>query len=703
MPTRSSRGVGCLILLTAYVMIASRVGCAPVGLPESHTISAEDMATDLIGFDCNHPNTNVTTISNIEVESCPDEYEVKAIRETRIQLLQQDLYATANLKLCKVTVRRTAYYCGMHSHVSVLPQGDADYMYEVGREQCRDLHSLKVFNFQGHLIRDVSPDKLTVRHVVLAGSVSETGYCTGGYYSDRFGTYEYALVRAQITIELRQMTGRVDMEQGKVIIPSGISCRYLKGYCLDTIFGETVWDAIDERECPAVKYTVLYEGSSKWVTRPSSGSPPTNLTTVIVEQQDTSFALDLVDVVVMCNTAIFRTEHPRLLITEGINGMFVFNKRSGSPDDLDMLTYVNSKFVYVERHIRGQITALYSSIQKHRCNLKRQVLLNTLSLARNSPDEFSYLFNGGPGSVAMIRGEVIHIARCSPVPVKLAKKDKCYTHLPVTYKNQTKYLTPKTRIIVDTSEEIKCIPLLSPTFRLMGGWFSLGPHLSPVRDPLKLSPNEDPDWKYVVPASLARSGIYSDDDLKSLRRQLIQPLQVETVSGILTSKVTSHSDRLGGVDFGELVTPDTIQKAAESYLQKTWGFLSGIGQFASGVIGILMIYRMILYLVSVIMNGYLLYSVFGLSLTLLGAVWSNLVHCLLAKKRVNRSDDTHEQGHQLIPSCPTPAPRQGIGSSLVKEQDEIVPIMYRVSEDDLKSANLKPKTGAIRVTSSEDI
>jgi len=61
-------------------------------------------------------------------------------------------------------------------------------------------------------------------------------------------------------------------------------------------------------------------------------------------------------------------------------------------DNFDIFAYVNSKFIYVEKHIRNQMTIFYHDmIQK--CELERQVLQNTLSIAALLPDEFAYQIN----------------------------------------------------------------------------------------------------------------------------------------------------------------------------------------------------------------------------------------------------------------------------------------------------------------------
>lgn len=55
-----------------------------------------------------------------------------------------------------------------------------------------------------------------------------------------------------------------------------------------------------------------------------------------------------------------------------------------------MFAYTNSKFVYMERHMRSQINTLYQDVIMQRCELEKQVIQNTLSLATILPDEFAY-------------------------------------------------------------------------------------------------------------------------------------------------------------------------------------------------------------------------------------------------------------------------------------------------------------------------
>ena len=65
-----------------------------------------------------------------------------------------------------------------------------------------------------------------------------------------------------------------------------------------------------------------------------------------------------------CNRELIRTEHPKLLIFENnnaYNNILYMNDLVNAANNIanfDLATYVNSKFVYVERHIGMQLNDL---------------------------------------------------------------------------------------------------------------------------------------------------------------------------------------------------------------------------------------------------------------------------------------------------------------------------------------------------------
>jgi len=83
----------------------------------------------LNGFDCGGQYLNITSVSLLDVGECNLDYRKPNASDTYVQLLQLSDYNHAEVIQCKVEISRTIYYCGMHSHVSVVQNGRADYIF----------------------------------------------------------------------------------------------------------------------------------------------------------------------------------------------------------------------------------------------------------------------------------------------------------------------------------------------------------------------------------------------------------------------------------------------------------------------------------------------------------------------------------------------------------------------------------------------
>jgi len=85
-----------------------------------------------------------------------------------------------------------------------------------------------------------------------------------------------------------------------------------------------------------------------------------------------------------------QTEHPKLFILEAQRERTFKVKSKISTNNLDIFAYVNSKFVYVEKHIKTQLITLYTNIMEQKCALEKQILQNALSLSSIAPDEMAF-------------------------------------------------------------------------------------------------------------------------------------------------------------------------------------------------------------------------------------------------------------------------------------------------------------------------
>lgn len=191
------------------------------------------------------------------------------------------------------------------------------------------------------------------------------------------------------------------------------------------------------------------------------------------------------------------------MILETTKGRTFTSNNRMSLDSLDIFAYVNSKFVYLEKHVRTQIKDLDRDAFLQRCNLERQFLKNSLSIATHSPDEFAYHLMRGPRYMAIVA--VVHIIKCLPVEVALEHGDYCYSELQVTRINDTYFLSPRTHILKTKGNQINCNALI-PAYYLIGEtWLKIMPCPIEAKDPTVMKPMTKATWKYVSPKHLATS------------------------------------------------------------------------------------------------------------------------------------------------------------------------------------------------------
>ena len=161
----------------------------------------------------------------------------------------------------------------------------------------------------------------------------------------------------------------------------------------------------------------------------------------MLEEQEMSLTLIAKSTLNVCGHELTLTEHPRFIIYERKENSLFVDEEVKSSEDLDIFAYVNSKFIYAERHIKSQIRNMYHRILENRCNLKREVIKNSLLIAVISPDEFAYSLIKGPGYMSVTAGEVVHIVKCLPVEVIIEHGESCYNQLQVSRNNETWFMT----------------------------------------------------------------------------------------------------------------------------------------------------------------------------------------------------------------------------------------------------------------------
>ncbi|KAL6431965.1 hypothetical protein ACFW04_007415 [Cataglyphis niger] len=378
-----------------------------LGLPSAYGI---------IGYECGSASANLTTLSLLNIEECDIPQQNVNSSRTYIQLLQINEFESEKLYNASMDVFNGKYA----------------YVQEVSREACRRMHIYGSFQLAETFITGLKSNQSATRPVTLAGHVDTDGSCSGGTYSDPYGTWADAVVLGSIKITLQDYTADVRINTNRVQLRSGMACELSATYCSDIEGGDTFWDPGPADTCKFSNYGILYESyADKIIDNINQQAQVVySLTT-----QNTIFELTSRGKYLTCGYTLTRTEHPKLIIFETSPGIAIFNKQTRVAN-LDIFTYMNSKFVYVEKHIRTQINQLYRNILLQQCNLEQQMLQNALVIATQHlcPHIFAYHLMKGPGYMALRAGEVIHIVKCVPVEVRLARVEECHDQLPVKRK-----------------------------------------------------------------------------------------------------------------------------------------------------------------------------------------------------------------------------------------------------------------------------
>lgn len=480
-----------------------------------------------------------------------------------------------------------------------------------------------------------------MRPHVFAGKNDADGNCDNGQYSDPYGSWEKVVVEGTVKVLIREMTAVYNPDTGKLVFPNGLSCVYKDGHCEDTTLGELYWEhKLDVSECTVSPVNVLYQGYANISTSLVQGSSDTIAT---VEDQEVLFSLRLGKSASMCGLDIVTTEHPRLLIARPTSGGFYFRKLHRKTETMDLFTYINSKFVYVERNVRMNMERLYKAVAEHACLIEKMTLQTQLSIALKDPNEFAFLYMGGPGYAGVVLGEAIYILQCQAVEATIRRTQECYKELPVIVHNTSYFMTPKHHLLQKLGTEIACNGLMPPLYSIDHTWYTVSRTMIPAVPPNVLTPGKRPAWDYRSPGDLARSGIYSQEDLQELRSYIMNGPETTAVLQAAANNMRGEHYSYQGADPSRMFNEEGMKKIAEGVLSRAWGVFSVFGTFMAGLMGLVFVFKVIKWFIDTILHVISLKRLYGVSFVLLAAIWDSLTLCMIERKLGSPGDPENQQ------------------------------------------------------------
>ncbi|XP_076397886.1 uncharacterized protein LOC143266138 [Megachile rotundata] len=245
-------------------------------------------ASGLIGYDCSGPTLNISTFSIVDQLDCSPQ-SIEPLTELKdIQLLQLGDFNETPVIQCRLEIDRTIYYCGMHSHVSVVHNGRQQYIFSTTHETCRNLQVTGTIAITPSVqVTGIQPNSTSHVSLTIAGRIDTQGTCSGTTYADPYGSWTDVVVQASVTVSIKNYVTPVKLDTNQVILRSGQRCSLQAGSCLDAEDGYTYWEPVPSDSCHFNHYDVLYEGRADKITSREQQTP----TVYVVTAEDTTFAL----------------------------------------------------------------------------------------------------------------------------------------------------------------------------------------------------------------------------------------------------------------------------------------------------------------------------------------------------------------------------------------------------------------------------
>lgn len=597
-----------------------------------------------IAYDCSGPKLNITTFNTLNIDFCTPPIPSKIQKIPIIKLLQKTETTMIKYQACYITADYLITRCSSLEDAQVVKNGFFSEIIQLGAKPCADAH--KTYSIKlpyGHVVEQITINQTTLYSNTIIGIVNNNGDCKGATFKTEKESWEQVIVQAKYKIQLSEGTAVANSREDIIIMPTGTRLQLSKSYGIDTHKGEVTWDHNQQQDCTTSDYDTIYEGPASLVIAKNQPNSSTEIETYVVESDKVAFALKKISTGFACNVPIIITEHPRLVILVDFIYMSYFHTKPLSHYSMDLVAYLNTKFVYVENFLKSTITSMYLDLVAKQCNLERKILLQKLSLASYSLSEFAYIMGEGPGYTALKSGEIVYLLKCKPVDVEIAKSTVCFQELPVLLNNLTYFMAPKTHTLQKYGTEIDCSDILPSAYFMEGEWFSMVPNYREIKPPQLLKPETSWTWSYKSPEHLMNTGLYTKDMMNALQRHLLFPQEVDAAQSNLARQTMGYSITDQGLKLRPFIDEDIISKMVEEKLQKMWGWFVGFGNLISGLLGIFCAWKILLICLNTILNMSILYQTFGCSIKILAGIFSGITHYVMHQTHSNNYSYTYNK------------------------------------------------------------
>lgn len=589
----------------------------------------------IIGYDCADFESDHSVVSLVHEESCSLKNGNFTTEKVNVRILQKKIYEAKPYIQCLISYDVTINHCGYMSDSFLKKYTFVD---EVSYETCKNIHNRNFFvDPQRNWVTAAIVNNRGYFNGIIAGSLKGSR-CKSSTFVDRDGiTHEDVYVHQEIRIIINKASGDINTEDKVLILATGTRCDALKGSCFDSTWGVTYWDLdVSSNFCKkADSLLIIYEGPVNKTTEFKNNSTKISYYSTT---EDRLFYIEASVPVSICSSPGYISQHPDIYITEDTRGPYFFKREKNfSIRNIDTLILHGFQLSMIYNDLTSQMTKLYETIQYQKCISDAKLIAATLSLAKHDPESLGLsIFGYNSGFMTKISSEAAYIVKCKPKTVQLRKTPLCYLELPVTYLNQSFFLTPRSRLLVQIGTEISCDDYFKPMFYIDRHWYTRqnGKFVEAVA-PATMRIEKFHEWKVKSISGIAHKGIYSSEDIQSYKKSINEPLQQKALETNFYQAIRGESTLNPAFHVRNIITEKDfeavfdIKEWSAKVFSAAYGSLLTLGHHFSAVIALVCILGILKFLIEWAINAYLIYNVFGWTWRIFFAFWKGIVDAFL--------------------------------------------------------------------------
>ena len=223
------------------------------------------------------------------------------------------------------------------------------------------------------------------------------------------------------------------------------------------------------------------------------------------------------------------------------------------------MNYINSKIVYLAYQGRRDIL-------DERCKAEREMLRNRLQLARMAPENAATLLHKEVGVTGRVAGSAYYIIGCEPVLVTPRDDTRCFSDLPVSYRNQSYFMQASTRILAKHGRNRLQPPHAANLHVSARDLVALTPRRQLVPAPDQLRPHLDSSLLFEPLSNVGANGLYSNEELRAAQKAFAEAQERNVIAHISHRRIAGKEPDPQGYEAYRLVNPREWEAMATSAL-----------------------------------------------------------------------------------------------------------------------------------------